>query len=80
MRDEMDDLYQKDILGSLAVHNLAVQQAELNRLRQVISEGDAKAIARYLERSVKDQRGFRKFAYQLIEENIQPYFDEAQYA
>lgn len=80
MRDEMDDLYQKDILGSLAVHNLAVQQAELNRLRQVISEGDAKAIAGYLERSVKDQRGFRKFAYKLIEENIQPYFDEGQYA
>lgn len=76
MRNRLDDLYQKDILGSVAAHNLAIQQRELRRFRQLISEADEEVIATYLEESVKDQKGFRKFAYKLINERIKPYFDE----
>jgi queuine/archaeosine tRNA-ribosyltransferase len=76
MRNEMEDLYQKDILGSVAAHNLAVQQRELRKFRQLIAEGDKERVAEYLEEAVKDQKGFRKFAYQLINERINPYFEE----
>lgn len=76
MREEMDDLYQKDILGSVAAHNLAIQQRELRRFREIIAESDEERIASYLEDAVKDQKGFRKFAYQLIDERIKPYFDK----
>jgi len=76
MRDEMDDLYQKDILGSVAAHNLAIQQRELRHFRNLIAEGDEEQIAEYLEEAVKDQKGFRKFAYRLIDERIKPYFEE----
>jgi tRNA-guanine family transglycosylase len=76
MRDEMDDLYQKDILGSVAAHNLAIQQRELQLFRNLIAEGDEEQVAEYLEEAVKDQKGFRKFAYRLIDERIKPYFEE----
>ena len=76
MQNEMDDLYQKDILGSVAAHNLAVQQRELRKFRQLIAQGDKERVAEYLEEAVKDQKGFRKFAYQLINERINPYFEE----
>jgi tRNA-guanine family transglycosylase len=76
MRDEMDDLYQKDILGSVAAHNLAIQQRELRHFRNLIAEGDEEQVAEYLEEAVKDQKGFRKFAYRLIDERIKPYFEE----
>jgi tRNA-guanine family transglycosylase len=76
MRDELDDLYQKDILGSVAAHNLAVQQRELRDFRQLIAEGDEEQVAEYLEEAVKDQKGFRKFVYQLINERMNPYFDK----
>ena len=68
--------YQKDVLGPVAVHNLAVQQRELKRLRELIASGDRGQLATYLEDAVKDQKGFRKFVYQLINERIQPYFEE----
>lgn len=76
MREEIDDLYQKDILGSVAAHNLAIQQRELRQFRQVIAQGDQKQVADYLEEAVKDQKGFRKFVYQLINERMSPYFEE----
>lgn len=76
IRDEMDDLYQKDILGSVAAHNLAIQQRELRNFRNLIAEGDEEQVAEYLEEAVKDQKGFRKFAYRLIDERIKPYFEE----
>lgn len=76
MRDEMDDLYQKDILGSVAAHNLAIQQRELRQFRNLIAEGDEEQVAEYLEEAVKDQKGFRKFAYRLIDERIKSYFEE----
>ena len=76
MRDEMDDLYQKDILGSVAAHNLAIQQRELRNFRQLIADGDEEEVAAYLEKAVEDQKGFRKFVYQLINERITPYFEE----
>ena len=76
MREEMDDLYQKDILGSVAAHNLAIQQRELRKFRQLITEGDQKRVAEYLEEAVKDQKGFRKFVYQIINERVNPYFEE----
>jgi len=76
MRNEMDDLYQKDILGSVAAHNLAIQQRELRQFRQLIAEGDQEQVAEYLEEAVKDQKGFRKFVYQLINERMNPYFEE----
>jgi len=76
MRNEMDDLYQKDILGSLAAHNLAIQQRELQQFRQLLMEGSEEQVANYLEEAVKDQKGFRKFVYQLINERINPYFEE----
>jgi len=76
MRNRLDDLYQKDILGSVAAHNLAIQQRGLRRFRQLIAEADEDQIAAYLEEAVKDQKGFRKFAYKLINERIKPYFDD----
>lgn len=76
MRNEMDNLYQKDILGSVAVHNLAVQQRELRNFRELIAEGDKEQVADYLEEEVKDQKVFRKFVYQLINERMTPYFEE----
>lgn len=76
IRGDFDDMYQKDILGSLAAHNLAVQQMELENLRQVIAEGDEQELANHLEQAVKDQKGFRKFVYQFIEENVHSIFDE----
>jgi len=76
MRDELDDLYQKDILGSVAAHNLAIQQRELREFRQLIAEGDQEQVAEYLEEAVKDQKGFRKFVYQLINERMSPYFEK----
>jgi len=76
MRNEMDNLYQKDILGSLAAHNLAIQQQELRKFRQLLTEGDQQLVADHLEEAVKDQKGFRKFVYQLINERINPYFEE----
>jgi tRNA-guanine family transglycosylase len=76
MREEIDELYQKDILGSVAAHNLAIQQRELRQFRQVIAQGDQKQVADYLEEAVKDQKGFRKFVYQLINERMSPYFEE----
>ncbi len=76
MREEMDDLYQKDILGSVAAHNLAIQQRELRKFRQLITEGDQNRVAEYLEEAVKDQKGFRKFVYQIINERVNPYFEE----
>jgi tRNA-guanine family transglycosylase len=76
MRNEIDDLYQKDILGSVAAHNLAIQQRELRQFRQLISEGDEEQVADYLEEAVKDQKDFRKFVYQVIDERINPYFEE----
>ena len=76
MREEMDDLYQKDILGSVAAHNLAIQQRELSQFRQLIAKGDQQQVADYLEEAVKDEKGFRKFVYQLINERINPYFEE----
>ncbi|MCU4751942.1 tRNA-guanine transglycosylase [Halobacteria archaeon AArc-curdl1] len=76
MRDRMEDLYQKDILGSVAAHNLAVQQRELRKFRQLIVDGNEQAVATYLEESVKDQKGFRKFVYKLINERMNPYFEE----
>jgi queuine/archaeosine tRNA-ribosyltransferase len=76
MRNEIDDLYQKDILGSVAAHNLAIQQRELRQFRQLIAEGDQNQVAEYLEEAVKDQKGFRKFVYQLINERMNPYFEE----
>lgn len=76
MRNEFDDLYQKDILGSVAAHNLAIQQRELRHFRNLIAEGDEEKVAEYLEEAVKDQKGFRKFAYRLIDERIKPYFEE----
>lgn len=76
MRNEIDDLYQKDILGSVAAHNLAIQQRELREFRRLIAEGDQNQVAEYLEEAVKDQKGFRKFVYQLINERMNPYFEE----
>jgi len=76
MREEINDLYQKDILGSVAAHNLAIQQRELRHFRNLIAEGDKEQVAEYLEEAVKDQKGFRKFAYRLIDERIKPYFEE----
>ena len=76
MRNEMEDLYQKDILGSVAAHNLAVQQRELREFRELVEKSDEQKIADYLEEAVKDQKGFRKFAYRLIDEQIKPYFEE----
>jgi tRNA-guanine family transglycosylase len=76
MRNEIDDLYQKDILGSLATHNLEIQQGELRQFRQLIAEGDQEQVAEYLEEAVKDQKGFRKFVYHLINERMNPYFEE----
>lgn len=76
MRNEIDDLYQKDVLGSVAAHNLAIQQRELRQFRQLIGDGDKEQVAEYLEEAVKDQKGFRKFVYQLINERMNPYFEE----
>lgn len=76
IRDELEDLYQKDILGSLAAHNLAIQQRELRYFRELIMQGDEQQMATYLEEAVKDQKGFRKFVYQLINERMTPYFEE----
>lgn len=76
MRNEMDGLYQKDILGSVAAHNLAIQQRELRQFRELIAEGDQEQVAEYLEEAVKDQKGFRKFVYQMIDERMNPYFEE----
>lgn len=78
MRDELPDLDQKDILGSVAAHNLAVQQRELHRFREVIAEGEDERVAEYLESAVKHQKGFRKFVYKVINERITPYFEEAE--
>lgn len=76
MRADMEGLYQKDIIGTVATHNLAIQQQELCSLRKLISEEDTEQVAAYLKEAVKDQKGFRKFAYQLIDDQIKPLFKD----
>lgn len=69
--------HQKDVLGPVAVHNLAIQQRELRKMLQIIAEEGQEQLADYIEDAVKDQKGFRKFAYRVINETIRPYFEES---
>lgn len=76
LRESMrgDEEYQKDILGPVAVHNLAVQQRELQTIRQTLAQGDEDALTEYLENAVRDQKNIQKFAYRVINETLTPYF------
>ncbi len=66
--------YQKDVLGPVAVHNLAVQQFELKKIREVLQTGDQDRFRSYLEEMYRDRPASRKFAYRTINKTLEPYF------
>lgn len=66
--------YQKDILGPVAVHNLIIQQQELDSMTEVIIDSDEESFKRYLEDTYADHMTLRRFAYETINRTHSPFF------
>lgn len=71
---EGDAEYQKDILGPVAIHNLATQQADISRLRSAIRTGERDALVAYLEEHYGGNDRLRRFAYRVINMSLDEYF------
>jgi tRNA-guanine family transglycosylase len=65
--------YQKDISGTIAIHNLELINRELQRTREALSQGDD-ALSTYLEDLYSDRQGLRKHAFRVINDTLEQFF------
>lgn len=68
-----DPQYRKDKMGPVAVHNLALQQRELEEIRSCIRDGPDSLID-YIENSVGRNPSMRKYAHQVVNKALGGYF------
>ncbi len=68
-----DPQYRKDKMGPVAVHNLALQQRELEKIRNSIREG-TDSLIHYIENTVGRDPSIRKYAHQIVHNELGGYF------
>jgi tRNA-guanine family transglycosylase len=66
--------YQKDILGPVAMHNLIIQQRELARLRERITEDEVAAVQKYMETTFGADKTMRRYAHEVVNRSLGGYF------
>jgi len=68
-RMQGDAEYQKDVSGSLAIHNLELINRELKQTRAAIAGGED-AFAEYLEELYSDRKDLRRHAFDVINRSL----------
>ncbi len=66
--------YQKDVLGPVAVHNLAVQKRDVAELRECVASGDTERLIQYLEDIFGRDKTMRRYAHRVVNESLGGYF------
>ncbi|WP_244877490.1 tRNA-guanine transglycosylase [Haloferax prahovense] len=69
-----DTEYRKDELGPVAMHNLILQKREVAHIRECIHEPGSERFVEYIEESIGQNKGLRRFAHRVVNESLGGYF------
>ncbi|WP_202935061.1 tRNA-guanine transglycosylase [Halorussus amylolyticus] len=66
--------YRKDIMGPVAVHNYIVQQRAVERIRELIQQGETDPLIDYIDATVGREDSTRRHAHRVVNESLGGYF------
>lgn len=69
-----DTEFRKDQMGPVAVHNMYIQQIELQRIRECIRRDGTQPLIKYIENTVGRIDKTRQFAHQVVNQSLGGYF------
>lgn len=69
-----DAEFQKDVDGPIAIHNLIMQQRELDEIRNRISQSSKQPLIDYIIGEFENMPGARKYAWRVIDQSLEEYF------
>ncbi|SEH56329.1 tRNA-guanine family transglycosylase [Halopenitus malekzadehii] len=66
--------YQKDKLGTVAMHNLIIQKEEIKRIQSAIQTPGDEALISYIEQSLGREKSMQQHAHRVVNESLGGYF------